>query len=219
MGGIIAVGARFSVSDQRCALMYTSDLQYLTMDYDLACGQVGELSDMIDKMSKDNEFGPCPVCPYGYGLRFYDFVSGTIFDSQSHLKTNGIEWWDIFESKRKRDGRFERMVPLVKGMTRYVKSGNELEVKKMEIEPVKTVPELWAALGFNGFPGRNDFQTLDLAYSFWNLEIFQNEPSSQEIMKIEMEDRQILSMGDLLAWSRHLSKVGKAYEIATGWVT
>ncbi len=218
MGGILAVGARFADGRQKSALMYTSDIQNLLLDSDVAAGNSDPVEKLIDLMESDAQFGPCPAAPYGFGLRFFDFVTATIFDSHSHFDPMGIDWLDVVSSKKARDGRFQKMIPFIKGMTQMIDVGGRFRVQKTSISPVEDEEQLWIALGFAGFPSKKDFLTLDMSWPFWKLKIFGSDVESQEIMKIEMEDRQILSRSDEIAWSRHLSKARQDYQRLLGWM-
>lgn len=205
MGGYITVGMRSESGDVKSALFYTNHLQDFVLDDDLARGHSIFVSNRIDEMASDEEYGPYPVAPFGYGFRFYDFQTRSLIDSQDFGDPLGIEFDVMVSSLIADDGKLARIVPFVGGMTQWVRGeAGDVSRKKTKIEPVQSVDALWEALGFRGLPGKFDFATLDLWLPDWKVAIYKRDLSGTEVMRTHLRKLGVLTSADESAWPEYL---------------
>lgn len=205
MGGYITIGMRSHEGDVKSALFYTNHLQEFVLDDNIAHGRESYVSDRIDQMVADEDYGPFPLAPYGYGLRFYDFQSKAIVDSQEYGDPLGIEFEMLVASMIADDGRFERLVPFIGGMSQWSRrEDGGFFKKKKKIEPVCDVDGLWEALGFNGLPGKFDFATLDIRLPDWKVTSYRRDLSGTEVMQAHLRRLGVLKRSDNEAWLEYI---------------
>ncbi|TLX15935.1 hypothetical protein [Rhizobium sp. MHM7A] len=205
MGGYITVGMRSESGDVKSALFYTNHLQDFVLDDGLARGQSTFVSRRIDELASDEEYGSYPVAPFGCGLRFFDFKTKSLIDSQNFADPVGVEFDVMVSSLINDDGKFARIVPFVGGMTQWVRQGvGGVSQKKTKIDPVQSVDALWEALGFRGLPGKFDFATLDLKLPDWKVSIYKRDLSGTEVMRAHLRRLGVLTPADEGAWPEYI---------------
>jgi hypothetical protein len=205
MGGYITIGMRSHEGDVKSALFYTNHLQEFLLDDGIPNGRPTFISERIDQMVDDKEYGACPLAPYAYGLRFYDFMTKTIIDSQNFGDPLGVEFEVMVSSLIDDDGKFERIVPFVGGMSQWGRNAvGEVFLKETKIEPVNQVDDLWIALGFRGLPGKFDFATLNLRLPDWKVSIYKRDLSGTEVMRSHLRRLGLLSEADGEAWQEYI---------------
>jgi hypothetical protein len=206
MGGYITVGMRSEAGEVKSALFYTNHLQDFVLDDSIARGCSSFVSKRIDEQLADHEeYGSYPVAPFGYGLRFYDFMTKSMVDSQNFADPLGIEFDVMVSSLIADDGRFERMVPFVSGMTQWVRNEvGGVSRKRTAIDAVQSVDSLWDALGFRGLPGKFDFATLDLTLPGWRVMIFNRDLGGTEVMRTQLKKLGVVTSEDDVAWGEYI---------------
>ena len=205
MGGYITVGMRSENGEVKCALSYTNHLQEFVIDDGVARGQSDFVSAKIDEFSLDEDYGTHPVAPFGYGIRFFDFKTRTLIDSQNFADPTGIEFETVVESIVNDDGKFDRIVPFIGGMTQWVPQGRGSVGRKVtQIDPVQTVDDLWRALGFLGLPSKVDFATLDVKLPNWRVSIYKRDLSGTEVMRVHLRKLGVLTPADEEAWLEYI---------------
>lgn len=205
MGGFITVAARSRDGVISSALFYTNHLAEFLLDADFVQGEQGSALARIEEMRVCPDYGPYPVAPFAYGMRFIDFQSRTIFDSQAHCDPQGLEYDDMIASLIADDGRFEKIVPYIDGKTYWERSGRGgLDVKSQEIQPAKTVDDLWEKLGFAGLPSKFDFATLRVALPGWRVVRFKPDLHGSEVLRVQLSKIGVVGRADGDAWDEYL---------------
>lgn len=206
MGGYVTVGMRSEGGEVKSALFYTNHLQDFVLDDGIARGCSAFVGQRIEEqLALDEEYGCYPVAPFGCGLRFYDFMTKSLVDSQDFADPLGIEFDTMVSSLVADDGRFERMIPFVSGMTQWVRSETGgVARKKTRIEAVQSADALWEALGFRGLPSKFDFATLDLSLPDWKVTIYNRDFSGTEVMRTHLKKMGVVTSEDENAWPEYI---------------
>ncbi len=205
MGGYITVGMRSESGEVKSALTYTNHLQEFVLDDGVARGQSEFISGKIAEFSQDEDYGSYPVAPFGYGLRFFDFKTKTLIDSQNFADATGIEFETIVDSLINDDRKFDRIVPFIGGMTQWVpQGGGSVGRKVTKIDPVQTADDLWIALGFRGLPGKVDFATLDVKLPDWRVSVYKRDLTGTEVMRVHLRKLGVLTPEDEEAWLEYI---------------
>jgi hypothetical protein len=207
VGGYVTVGMRDDDGSVLSALFYTNHLPKIVMNADILSGRSSALKSMIEEKQQDSDYGPYPAAPFGCGLRFFDFTTKTLIDGQSHSDPTGIEFDDIVTSLAEDDGEFERAVPFIVGMTQLkLREDGRLEKESKKIDRVKTMDELWPALGFRGLPGKMDFSTLDVCMPSWKIAVYRRDHPGTQVMQAHLRRLGVCAVGDEAAWREYLDQ-------------
>lgn len=111
MGSHLCLGMRRKSGEIISASSYSHVFSRLLVEADLATPNEDELGVLIGEYRDKKDYGPLPVAPYGSGILFFDFVSGTIFDGQSISWVPALTRETIIRTLFERPERFDIYVP------------------------------------------------------------------------------------------------------------
>ncbi|NTF17282.1 hypothetical protein G6L37_02400 [Agrobacterium rubi] len=102
MGSDICIGMRRRSGEIISVRSYSHVFERILVEADLVTPDEDELATLICEYRDGKGYGPLPTAPYGSGILFFDFISGTIFDGQS------ISWFPAFLKRTIIQTLFER---------------------------------------------------------------------------------------------------------------
>ncbi len=227
MGSDICIGMRRKSGDIISALSYSHVFGRILVEAELATPNEDELAVLIAEYRDRKDYGPLPTAPFGSGILFFDFVSGTAFDGQS------ISWFPAFRNEDvvralfEHPERFDRYAPFFTEIRSFGErdgSGRIPEIVSRGFPKASDRAGLWKNAGLETTPGvmssyekgeeiviaraevpKGDYLALMLDLPAW--EVVSVDPRSideWEAVRTQFRALGLLAQTDEAAWDQHL---------------
>lgn len=227
MGSDICIGMRRKSGQIISALSYSHIFGRLLIEADLVTPNEDELAALICEYRDGKDYGPLPTAPFGSGILFFDFVSGTVFDGQSISWFPAFRQNDILYALFENPERFDIYVPFFNEILSFGErdgSGRIPEVVSRSFPKASDRTGLWNSAGLETVPGvksryeggeeivtaraevpQGDYLALMLDLPAWK--VVSVDPSvvdECENARIQFRALGLLSPTDESAWDQHV---------------
>jgi hypothetical protein len=230
MGSDICIGMRRKSGEIISALSYSHVFGRILIEADLATPNEDELAALICEYRDRKDYGPMPTAPFGSGILFLDFVSGTAFDGQSISWFPAFRQNDILRALFDCPDRFDAYVPhfdtiLTFGereelgripdivSTRFPKPADRTELwKNAALETVPGVKSRYEngeeiVIGRAEVP-RGDFLALTLDLPAWKVVSIDPQSIGEwEALKTRFQSLALLDQAAEAAWDEYVAKL------------
>lgn len=227
MGSDICIGMRRKSGEIISALSYSHVFGRLLIEADLVTPNEDELATLICEYRDRKDYGPLATAPFGSGILFFDFLSGTVFDGQS------ISWFPAFRQNDvvnvlfENPARFDIYVPFFNEMLSFGErdgSGRIPKVVSRSFPKASDRTGLWNNTGLETVPGvksryedgeeivtaraevpRGDYLALMLDLPAWTVvSVDPRSVNEWETAQTHFRALGLLTQADEAAWEQYL---------------
>jgi hypothetical protein len=230
MGSDICIGMRRKSGEIISALSYSHVFGRILVEADLASPNEDELAVLICEYRDRADCGPLPTAPFGSGILFFDFVSGTIFDGQSISWFPAFREQDIVQALFEHQERFDAYVPHFNELLSFGErdgSGRIPKIVSRSFSKASDRAGLWRNVGLETAPGMmsryengeeivvaraevptGSFLALMLDLPTWKVvPVAPRNVDEWESARAQFRSLGLLAQADEAAWDQHVGEL------------